>query len=399
MVDIDSNLPDKDAADGTVGSTVPTIATQIGGSDGTNLRSIKVDSSGIVSVSTNDTSPANGSITALDVGTTSLVGANGQIFYFGTPTTNSSAVFAINSIENVSIESSILGTGGTLVVEVSMDNQTFWTRPNVYQISTQSYSNSFILPFIGILNVTAMTHIRVRAITSWSGTATIIVKESVNSRTVTVIDALPSGSNTIGSVNNISGTISLPNGAATSANQTTEITSLQLIDNTIGPVTPGTVATNSSLIGGQFNTVLPTLTNTQQVSIQLDSSGRTIISPLTNISIIKAQLEDNSGNTINADNGQILSQDTIGTSGQYRAQSVTTSAAEALGAATILTNRKFISITPTNGTVFWGFNSSVTVSSGTPIFKNQTFTLSATDAVHIFVIAGSTIDCRIAEGS
>lgn len=46
----------------------------------------------------------------------------------------------------------------------------------------------------------------------------------------------------------------------------------------VGPVTPGAVAPGSSLIGGQFNTVLPTLTNTQQSSIQLDSSGRIIIS-------------------------------------------------------------------------------------------------------------------------
>jgi hypothetical protein len=44
-----------------------------------------------------------------------------------------------------------------------------------------------------------------------------------------------------------------------------------------GPVTPGTVAANSGLAGGQYNTVLPTLTNTQQSAIQLDSSGRLIV--------------------------------------------------------------------------------------------------------------------------
>lgn len=48
-----------------------------------------------------------------------------------------------------------------------------------------------------------------------------------------------------------------------------------------GPVTPGTVASKSMLAGGQFNTALPTLTNTQQSSIQLDSSGRLITSPGT----------------------------------------------------------------------------------------------------------------------
>lgn len=44
-----------------------------------------------------------------------------------------------------------------------------------------------------------------------------------------------------------------------------------------GPVSPGTVASTSSLIGGQYNSTLPTLTNTQQSSIQVDSSGRLLV--------------------------------------------------------------------------------------------------------------------------
>lgn len=48
-------------------------------------------------------------------------------------------------------------------------------------------------------------------------------------------------------------------------------------DQSDGPVTPGTVASFSSLIGGQYNTALPTLTNGQQSAIQIDSSGRLLI--------------------------------------------------------------------------------------------------------------------------
>lgn len=48
-------------------------------------------------------------------------------------------------------------------------------------------------------------------------------------------------------------------------------------DQSDGPVTPGTVATFSGLIGGQYNTVLPTLTNGQQAAIQVDSSGRLLV--------------------------------------------------------------------------------------------------------------------------
>lgn len=51
---------------------------------------------------------------------------------------------------------------------------------------------------------------------------------------------------------------------------------LAVKDYSDGPVTPGTVASVSSLMGGQFNTVLPTLTNAQQAALQLDSSGRVI---------------------------------------------------------------------------------------------------------------------------
>lgn len=272
----------------------------------------------------------SGSILALDSGTTTFSGANGQILYTGTPTTNSSANFTLSSIGNVAIQVGIIGAGGTLVVEISDDGGTSWFRPSVYQPGTQSYSNAFTLPFMGVLNVAGMTNLRVRSTVSWTGTATVTVKETLNNRSMIVAEALPAGTNVIGGVT---------------------------------------------------------------------QSGTWTIAALTNSSIVKAQLQDNSGNAINSDNGQILSQDTIGVSGQYRAQSVTT-AAEALGGATILVNRKFISITPTNGIVYWGFNSSVTTANGTPIFKNQTFTLSATDAVHIFVIASTgTVDCRIAEGS
>lgn len=48
-------------------------------------------------------------------------------------------------------------------------------------------------------------------------------------------------------------------------------------DQADGPVTPGTVASFSQLIGGQYNTVLPTLTNGQQSAVQVDSSGRLLV--------------------------------------------------------------------------------------------------------------------------
>lgn len=112
--------------------------------------------------------------------------------------------------------------------------------------------------------------------------------------------------------------------------------------------------------------------------------------------------KDPSGNLqtfITITTGEQFIRDVINVTSQYRAQSVTTTAAQALGAATILTNRKVISITPTNGTIYWGTNSSVTTTTGTPLFAFQTLVLSFTDNVSVYVISAGTVDTRIMEGS
>jgi hypothetical protein len=239
----------------------------------------------------------------------------------------------------------------------------------------------------------------------------------------------------------------LPTGAATAANQATEITSLQLIDNPVGggaAGAAGSAGTNSFLIGGVFNTALPTLTTGQQAGVQLDSSGRQIIAPLVNTSVVKAQLQDNAGNGLTstlinskqrldvdvtfsgADNatapfytGQIGGQDSTGklqaaksavsgelfvkdiidVSSQYQAVSCTTTSQEAKGAATHLTARKMILITPTDGTIYWGTTSTVTITTGTPIFKNQTIALAFSENVPVWIISASAVNVRILEAS
>lgn len=55
---------------------------------------------------------------------------------------------------------------------------------------------------------------------------------------------------------------------------------LDVISQSAGPVSPGTAAAFSDLIGGQYNSSLPTLTNGQQSAIQLDSSGRLLTNTL-----------------------------------------------------------------------------------------------------------------------
>jgi hypothetical protein len=50
VADINSNLPVNDTSDGTPGSAAPSITQQVGGTDGTNLRTISTDTSGRVNI-------------------------------------------------------------------------------------------------------------------------------------------------------------------------------------------------------------------------------------------------------------------------------------------------------------------------------------------------------------
>ena len=72
---------------------------------------------------------------------------------------------------------------------------------------------------------------------------------------VAVQEPIPAGSNNIGSVNQ---------GTSPWITQ----------DTSDGPVTPGTVAQKSALVGGQFNATLPKLSSGQQSALQTDARGR-----------------------------------------------------------------------------------------------------------------------------
>lgn len=171
----------------------------------------------------------------------------------------------------------------------------------------------------------------------------------------------------------------LPTGAAT---ETTQIANGVLI----GAVTETAPATDaaSSGLNGRLQRIAQRITS--MIALLPGSLGQ-------------KTMANSFAVTLASDQSSLLVLDYINVTGQYRAQSVTTSAAEALGSASILTNRKMLSITPTNGIVYWGYSNAVTISSGVPIFKNQTVTFAVGPSIHIYLIAGSTIDCRITEGS
>lgn len=171
-------------------------------------------------------------------------------------------------------------------------------------------------------------------------------------------------------INNVSGTVSLPTGASTSALQTTGNTSLSTIATAL---TLGQGSTTSGQTGaltlGAVTSAAPSYTTAQTDPISMNLVG------------------------------SLRTQDIIDIGSQYQDLSVTTSAVEAKGAATHLANRKVVIITPTNGTVYWGTSSAVTTTSGTPIYQSQMVSLAFSSNVTIYLIAASTVDVRVVEGS
>lgn len=177
------------------------VGAGIAGTPAGGIVSIQGVASGtVIPTAFSDISPATQTVTTLDLTTSTVTGANGQILYIGTPTAGSTATFTLPSSGSVTVQSSSLGTG-TLAVEVSMDGGAGWVRPNVYQVSTANYTNGFTASFVATLSVAGFTHVRVRTITSWSGNATITVRETQNQGVVTIGSMLPSGTNTIGNIN------------------------------------------------------------------------------------------------------------------------------------------------------------------------------------------------------
>lgn len=82
--------------------------------------------------------------------------------------------------------------------------------------------------------------------------------------------------------------------------------------------------------------------------------------------------------------------DVLNESGTQAALIVGTSAVEVKVGLDRLENRKLVTLfNNSNSTIYWGYDSTVTVSSGIPIARNQYVEWTVGDELSIFVIAGS----------
>lgn len=260
-------------------------AVRIG--DGTNLISVsaanalKVDNSAV-------TQPVSNA--ALNVDTA----ASGSI------TGTASAQIATTNYGSVAF--TVDGTWtGTITVELSQDNST-WYPTSYVALASGNSSNTFTANTAGQINVVGFAYCRLKGATVASGTAFVSFIASNKVSNVMLDNPLPAGSNNIGNINNITGTVTLPTLAATSTLQTTGNSSLSSID-TKTPALGQALAASSTpvvLTAAQMTTLTPlsSVTVTQATGTNLHTvidSGTVTVNALTNSSVVKAQLQDNAG--------------------------------------------------------------------------------------------------------
>jgi len=183
------------SANGNTGSAVPTQATYIGGNYAGNLIGLKLDSAGELLVQQADSTAT------------------------GTITSNQSVSIALNGAGTVGIQ--ISGTwSGSITAEGSVDGTNYSALPCA-ALTSGGIGSVFTVNNIFQASVAGLAYMRMRGTTVATGTATINLISNHAVGAISLLNNLPSGTNTIGSISNISGTVSLPTGAATSANQTT----------------------------------------------------------------------------------------------------------------------------------------------------------------------------------
>ena len=85
----------------------------------------------------------------------------------------------------------------------------------------------------------------------------------------------------------------------------------------------------------------------------------------------------------------------------YKSITVTDTPQEVKVNAVVLDERKIITLQPLGGTVYYGYDNTVSASTGTKVFKGQWLHLEASSSLPVWVVAapGDSVDTRITEVS
>jgi hypothetical protein len=185
--DSSGNLQVKDAADGAVGSAVPTTAIQVAGKNGSgNLQALLTDASGNLGVDLKDgvgnaiTSSQNDAVQSLRLlhvqrpDTTVATTALGAL--------NAAVSIPVTGLTSVGFQISAGTLIGTIVPEISMDGGTTWFASTFYDFTTAATLSNVVFSSVNtlkmysviILGGTSNARVRVSAYTS--GTANSVMR-------------------------------------------------------------------------------------------------------------------------------------------------------------------------------------------------------------------------------
>ena len=152
-------------------------------SDGTNVA--KISTAGEQIVSFTDLLPAAQSITAQDIVSTAVSGANGQSIVTGAPTAGSVASVAVSGDSSFAIQISGTWTG-TLAFERSLDAGTTYTPIGAFSAGTSFITATVTQNGAFHGNAASATNIRVRSTAAWTGTASVKLLAGAGGSTITV---------------------------------------------------------------------------------------------------------------------------------------------------------------------------------------------------------------------
>jgi hypothetical protein len=173
---------------------------------------------------------------------------------------DSNTTGTITGTSNVEINTSGMATvafqttgswSGSIKAQGTIDGSNWYDETILFDGGT--IGSTFSSNNIGV--ITAVGHAKIRLIgATVTGTANITLRSTPTNGYVALNAALPNGGNNIGSITNITGTISLPTGAATATNQSTEITALGTINTTLGSPMQSSGGSVTANAGTNLNT-------------------------------------------------------------------------------------------------------------------------------------------------
>jgi hypothetical protein len=133
----------------------------------------------------------------------------------GNITGTSNVVLAVDGSGTVGAQVSGTWTG-TITIEGSLDGSNWYGTPSI-ALTSGGTAYNFTTNNIFQINCSGLKYVRLRGNTVATGTANVTLVANQSTGVVMLENPIPSGTNTIGNIANISGTVSLPTGASTEA--------------------------------------------------------------------------------------------------------------------------------------------------------------------------------------